>query len=62
VIAACIWYLIVELIGLAALPVTARLLRFLPGRGVVLAKQVGLLLTGYAFWLLASLHAAEISG
>ena len=53
------WWLLIELIGLAALPLTARLLRFLPGRGVVLSKQVGLLLAGYLFWLLGVLRLAE---
>lgn len=53
------WWLLIELIGLAALPLTARLLRFLPGRGVALSKQVGLLLAGYLFWLLGVLRVAE---
>jgi len=60
-LAALTWWVLVELIGLAALPLTARLLRFLPGRGVTLAKQVGLLLASYAFWLLGILQVAEVT-
>ncbi|MCU0514053.1 MAG: DUF2298 domain-containing protein [Anaerolineae bacterium] len=49
------WWLLVTLAGLAALPLCLRLLGSLPDRGYTLARAVGLLLTGFVFWLLASL-------
>jgi len=54
-----IWWLVIEAIGLLALPITLRLLRFLPDRGFGFARQVGLLLTGYLFWLLVSLGVLQ---
>ena len=50
-----IWWLVLQTIGLLALPITCRLLRFLPDRGFGFARQVGLLLAGYLFWLLVTL-------
>ena len=41
-----IWWLVLQAIGLLALPITLKLLRFLPNRGFGFARQVGLLLTG----------------
>jgi YYY domain-containing protein len=49
------WWLAVEVIGLAALPLAWRLFRNLPDRGYALAKPLGLLLTCYLFWLSGSL-------
>ena len=48
------WWLALQVLGLAALPVTLKLLRNLPDRGIGLARQIGLLLAGYLFWLLTS--------
>jgi YYY domain-containing protein len=45
------WWAIVEVIGLLALPLGLRLLRHLPERGYGVAKALGLLLTGYVFWI-----------
>ena len=53
------WWLLLSLFGLTALPVTLRLLRFLPSRGWALSRHIGLLLTGYLFWLLCSLGFVE---
>ncbi len=53
-IAVLSWYLLVTLVGLAALPTAFRILRFLPDRGYTLVKPLGLLLWGYLFWLLTS--------
>ena len=50
------WWLVVAVIGLIALPIAMTLFRNLPGRGVAFAKPLGLLLTGYLFWLALSLH------
>ena len=49
------WYLILQLLGLIALPIAFRVLRHLPDRGYTLSKALGLLLTGYGLWLLVSL-------
>jgi YYY domain-containing protein len=56
---AIVWWLLLSLVGLLALPLTLRLLRFLPERGLGLSRHVGLLLTGYSFWLLCSLGLFE---
>ncbi len=45
------WYLTVQIIGLAALPITLRLFRNLPDRGYAFARPLGLLLMGYFLWL-----------
>ncbi|MBN1814529.1 MAG: hypothetical protein JXA14_22000 [Anaerolineae bacterium] len=49
------WYLIVQAFGLAALPLCLRLFRHLPDRGYGVSKPLGLLLTGWVFWMLATL-------
>ena len=48
------WYLVVQVFGLAALPLCLRFFRHLPDRGYGLSKPLGLLLTGWAFWLLTT--------
>jgi uncharacterized membrane protein len=50
------WWLAVEAIGLIALPIALTLFRSLPGRGIAFAKPLGLLLTGYLFWIALTLH------
>ena len=47
------YWLAIQLIGLAGLPLAAWLLRALPDRGHAFAKTFGLLLTGYLAWLAA---------
>jgi YYY domain-containing protein len=49
------WYFAVQLFGLASLPLCLRLFRHLPERGYTFSKPLGLLLTGWAFWLLTTL-------
>lgn len=53
------WYLIISITGLAALPIGYRFFSRLPGRGITLARPLGLLLWGFIFWLLASLHVLQ---
>jgi len=48
------WYLAVQVFGLAALPLCTRLFRHLPDRGYGVSKPLGLLLAGWAFWLLTT--------
>jgi YYY domain-containing protein len=50
-----IWWLAIQLIGLAALPITAFLFRHLPDRGYAFAKSFGLLLVGYLAWMISML-------
>jgi len=49
------WWLGIEVLGLAALPLAWRLFRNLPDRGYPLAKPLGILLTSYLMWVLCSL-------
>lgn len=53
---AIIWWLIVQALGWTVWPLAFRALRWLPDRGYMLAKPLGLLLVGYVLWLLASLR------
>ncbi len=52
-IAAIRWYLALQLVGLAALPLTLRLFRRMPGRGYAFARPLGLMVGGYLFWILS---------
>ncbi len=52
---ALIWWIVLEVLGLVALPLAAVLLRGLPDRGYTLAKTLGLLLTGWLAYTLAML-------
>ena len=54
-----LWYLTIGLVGLLALPVAYRFLPFLSDRGYTLARTLGLLVWGFFFWLLASLHILQ---
>jgi YYY domain-containing protein len=49
------WWLIMEVLGLLALPLVLCLFRHLPERGYAFARPVGLLLAGYVLWMGASL-------
>ena len=51
-----LWLIAVEIIGLAALPLVYMLLPRLSDRGYGFSKAFGLLLVGYAAWILSALH------
>ena len=55
------WLLVVELVYLAALPLTMLVFRPLPDRGIILARVLGLLLVSYVAWLLVSLGWIDFS-
>ncbi len=55
------WWLAAQLLGLAAWPLTARMLRGLPMAGYPLAKAFGLLLISWVAWILASVGLAPFS-
>ncbi len=50
-----IWWLVLQMFGLLAVPVAAFLFAALPDRGYAFSKSLGLLLVGYGAWLLAML-------
>lgn len=51
---ALLWLLSIEILGLIALPIAWRLFNNLPDRGYFFSKPLGLLLSGYLFWLAGS--------
>ncbi len=53
-----LWWLTIELLGLAALPIAALLLRALPDRGYTAAKPLGLLLVGWLAYTISMLKLA----
>ncbi|MCL7452444.1 MAG: DUF2298 domain-containing protein [Anaerolineae bacterium] len=50
-----VWWLWLQIMGLAALPLTYRFFRRLPGRGYAFARPLGLLLATYLLWMGGSL-------
>ena len=57
-----LWWLAMEIIGLAALPLTALVFARLPGRGWIFAKPLGLLVLGWLIWFpLILVHALPYS-
>ncbi len=50
------WLLVVELLGLIALPLTYVLFRRLPDRGLVFSKPLALLVGSYVLWILGLTH------
>ena len=53
------WYLTVTLLGWLTFPLVFRLFPALADRGYSLSRAVGLLVWGYAFWLLTSLGVSQ---
>lgn len=48
------WFLVFELLGLAALPITLMTFRRMVDRGYIFSKALGLLITAWGAWVLAS--------
>lgn len=53
------WWLLVTVAGVAAWPLTFRLLKGLSDRGYSLARTMGLIAVGFVFWFLASLGVVQ---
>ncbi|MCH7607659.1 MAG: glycosyltransferase family 39 protein [Chloroflexi bacterium] len=49
-----VWLLAIEVVFLVSLPLAVRLMRWLPDRGVLLARPLGLLLVAWIVWMGAS--------
>lgn len=56
-----VWFIVLELIGWFALPLTLVAFKSLADRGFAFAKAVGLLIVGWGAWLLASLKVAPFT-
>ncbi len=56
-----VWYIAVQIIAFAVLPIGLFLFRRLPDGGYLLSKALGLLLVAYLAWLLASLRILDFS-
>jgi len=58
---ALIWLLVIEALGLIALPLTYTLFGRLPDRGLALSKLLALLLAAYVLWVLGLTHVVPNS-
>lgn len=56
-----LWWVVVELVGLLALPLTMTLFRRLPDQGYSFAKPLGILMISYLAWLVAMLGLSSFS-
>ncbi len=54
-----LWYIAISIVGWLAFPIAFRMLGRLPDRGLTLSRPLGMLLWGFAFWLLASFHILQ---
>ncbi|MBE3066307.1 MAG: hypothetical protein IMZ73_02595, partial [Chloroflexi bacterium] len=57
-----LWYLLATFLGWLAFPLAFRLFPALADRGFSLARTFGLLVWGYAFWMMASLGIVQNDG
>jgi YYY domain-containing protein len=53
------WYLYLTALGLLTFPLAYRFLPWLADRGYAVSRALGMLLWGFTFWLLASLHILQ---
>jgi YYY domain-containing protein len=61
VVEAIVWWVMLEVLGLAALPLAWTVLRRLPDRGYAFAKSLGVVLVGYLMWLTAILQLSPFA-
>src|SRR5450759_561178 len=57
-----LWYLLVSALGWLAFPLSFRLFPGLADRGFSLARTFGMLVWGFAFWMMASLGIIQNDG
>ena len=57
--AAVIWLISVEMIYVVTLPIAIVLFRFLPDRGIIFARSLGLLIVSYLAWMLVNLQLTD---
>ena len=55
------WFLVLELIGLLALPLTLRTFQWLTDRGYIFSKSLGVLIIAWGSWIIASFKVAPFS-
>ena len=55
------WFLLLELVGLLALPITLTTFQRLTDRGYIFGKSLGLLIVAWGSWMIASLRIAPFS-
>lgn len=53
---AFVWWLAIELVGLAAFPLAFRFFRFCPDRGYAFSKIFGLTILSYTLWIGGTIH------
>ncbi|MGD0707221.1 MAG: DUF2298 domain-containing protein [Anaerolineaceae bacterium] len=53
------WYLYLTALGLLTFPLAYRVLPWLADKGYAVSRALGMLLWGFTFWLLASLHILQ---
>ncbi|MBE2270718.1 MAG: hypothetical protein IAE80_20940 [Anaerolinea sp.] len=53
------WWALGTLAGAAALPYCVRFLRWLPDRGVIMARTLGLVLSGFSLWILVTVRVLQ---
>ncbi len=56
-----VWWILLELLGLVALPIAAIAFRSLPDRGYSISKVLGLLLTGWLAYTLSIMQLAQFT-
>ncbi|RCK76916.1 MAG: hypothetical protein ANABAC_3341 [Anaerolineae bacterium] len=56
---AVLWYVTITLAGWLSFPLSFWLFRRLPDRGYAFSRTLGLLVWGYSFWMLTSLHLTD---
>lgn len=56
-----VWFIVLELIGLLALPLTLTAFQRLTDRGYIFSKTLGVLILAWGSWILSSLHIAPFT-